>query len=375
MRFILICLCSLLSLNSSAQKQTVKLYNSLAQERKDEVVSLSWNEIIATYPDLDPANFKVINAVSKAELPFQLEYKGTPQLQNLLVQVSIPAKGSLSLKLVKGKHKAFQAKTFARYVPERKDDFAWENDRIAFRMYGKALEKFPNEMAYGVDVWTKRTDSLIVNKWYKSETYHTDKGEGMDYYNVGHTLGAGDNAPYINDTIRFPKNYTKWKVLDNGPLRSTFQLSYDEWLASGRMVNVVKTISIDAGSQLSRTEAEYSWNDAKPLPVVVGIAKRPANGMISLNEKDGIMAYWEPTDPKNGTTGTGCIFTAPVKQMQVKQGSLLTETVLTKPSSIVYYNGAAWDRAGRITSAEVWIKYLNQKAEALKNPIEVSFVR
>ena len=27
------------------------------------------------------------------------------------------------------------------YVPERKDDFAWENDKIAFRAYGKALRK------------------------------------------------------------------------------------------------------------------------------------------------------------------------------------------------------------------------------------------
>ena len=30
-------------------------------------------------------------------------------------------------------------KTFARYVPERYDDFAWESDRIAHRAYGLAL--------------------------------------------------------------------------------------------------------------------------------------------------------------------------------------------------------------------------------------------
>ncbi|SMO48799.1 DUF4861 family protein [Solitalea koreensis] len=363
------------ALQLQAQQKTIQISNALGVQRSEEIVSISWSDILKASPDVDTANFKVINVVSKAELLYQLEYKGTSHVQNLLVQVSVPAKGTLSLKLVKGKHQVFRAKTFARYVPERKDDFAWENDRIAFRTYGRELEKFPNEMSYGVDVWTKRTDSLILNKWYKSGTYHIDKGEGMDHYHVGYTLGAGNVAPYINDTIWFPRNYTKWKVLDNGPLRSSFQLSYDEWLASGRKVNVVKTVSLDAGSQVSRTEAEYSWNDAKPLPLVIGIIKRPENGLISLDEKGGIMTYWEPVESKNGTTGVGCIFTTPVKQMMVKQGHLLTETILNKPSSIVYYNGAAWDRAGKITSAEAWMNYLNQKAETLKNPLAVSFVQ
>ena len=43
------------------------------------------------------------------------------------------------------------AKVFGRHVPERKDDFAWENDRIAFRMYGPALEA-DGEISSGIDV-------------------------------------------------------------------------------------------------------------------------------------------------------------------------------------------------------------------------------
>ena len=34
---------------------------------------------------------------------------------------------------------AVEPKTFCRFVPERSDDFAWENDKIAFRAYGPAL--------------------------------------------------------------------------------------------------------------------------------------------------------------------------------------------------------------------------------------------
>jgi pectinesterase len=57
----------------------------------------------------------------------------------------------------------FPAKVFARYVPERLDDFAWENDKIGHRTYGPALAA-PDEsktgkeifVASGLDVWCKR---------------------------------------------------------------------------------------------------------------------------------------------------------------------------------------------------------------------------
>jgi pectinesterase len=56
-------------------------------------------------------------------------------------------------------------KTYGRFVRERRDDFAWENDRIAHRMYGQALETWPREplISSAVDVWTKRVRRLVVN--------------------------------------------------------------------------------------------------------------------------------------------------------------------------------------------------------------------
>lgn len=46
---------------------------------------------------------------------------------------------------------------FSRHVPERLDDFAWENDRTAHRIYGPAVSRpapegeglFPAERTYG----------------------------------------------------------------------------------------------------------------------------------------------------------------------------------------------------------------------------------
>src|ERR1700676_4219083 len=65
------------------------------------------------------------------------------------------------------------AKAFVRYVPERMDDIAWENDRIAYRLYGPALEKH-EATGSGIDVWVKSTRKMIINEWYRRGDYHAD---------------------------------------------------------------------------------------------------------------------------------------------------------------------------------------------------------
>ena len=89
---------------------------------------------------------------------------------------------------------AVQPKVFGRYVPERKDDFAWENEYAAFRMYGPALKA--ENPSNGVDLWLKASPELVVDSFYYREhvlglPYHINYGKGLDCYKVGHTCGAG----------------------------------------------------------------------------------------------------------------------------------------------------------------------------------------
>ena len=352
-------------------KANISIQNNSAFDRKETVVSIKWEAILSHYPQIDTTAFVVINTATKKQVPFQLEHKGLKKIQNLLVQVDVKAKSTLFLLIQKGKPEIFNTKTYARFVPERKDDFAWENDKIAFRTYGKAIEK-TKEDAYGLDVWVKRTNKMIINERYKLGDYHIDHGDGMDYYHVGFSLGAGNMAPYINDTIRYSANYHQWKVLDNGPLRSTFQLFYDAWDAGGIKVKATKTISLDAGSQLNRIENVYSFEGNKPLPVVVGIIKRPETGIISLNEQQGIMAYWEPTHGVDGTTAVGSILTTTVNNMAVSSMQMLAKTVVKNNEPIIYYSGAAWDKAGKITNAEQWFHYLDTFNQQIKEPLIIT---
>ena len=103
-----------------------------------------------------------------------MEYCGKSTIQNLLFQISVESNATLVLHIKKGKPIKISAKTYCRYVPEREDDFAWENDKIAFRAYGKALEK-TNGNAYGMDVWVKSTDRLVINERYKGCLLYTSR--------------------------------------------------------------------------------------------------------------------------------------------------------------------------------------------------------
>jgi hypothetical protein len=347
----------ILSCSKQLFAQNIIINNTSDKDRNEAIASISWQEIDAKFNSLHKGAFKIISKDGKTEFPYQLEYLGHSEIQNLLIQVSVKAKSKLVLNVVKGKPKNVEPKTFARYVPERLDDFAWENDKIAFRTYGKALEGTKGD-AYGFDVWSKRTNELIIDRRYKHGDYHHDLGDGLDYYHVGLTLGAGNIAPILGDEIKYSKNYHRYKVLDNGPLRTSFVLEYDPWQVGELSVSSTKKISIDAGSQMNKVEVDFNYAGTESLPVVVGIIKRPENGEIKINEKEGITTYWEPQHGPDGTTGVAVILTTSVTSTSITKDQLLTQTKYEKGSTLTYYMGAVWDKAGDITNASQWNAYV-----------------
>ncbi len=364
---ILVCCSTAVSAATS-----IEIVNTLSKKRT-ELVEIPYVKFQNEFAWVKGKPFQLINAATKTELPYQLIYKGNKEPVVLLVAVNIAAKSTLKINVREGKPAPVAIKTFARFVPERYDDFAWENDRVAFRMYGAALEN-RKDNAFGMDVWSKRTEGLVIDKWYKSGDYHADHGDGMDYYSVGRTLGGGDIAPFVNDSIYFTNNYKSWKVLDNGPLRSTFQLTYPTRNAGDIPVTVTKVISLDAGSQLNKVEATFDYKSDQKLPVAIGIVTRKdAGAAVLLNEKDGIMAYWEPETVKNGAMGIGSVFRDTLGQMRIDKGHLLTVVSTASSQPYTYYTGAAWNRAGKIASAQEWINYLSDFKTALDVPLQVNW--
>jgi len=354
---------------SNLQDHQIVIGNPGDQERH-EIVSLPYAEFSGIFGT--DSVFKVVDASSGAEISYQLEKKGMADVQNVLLDVTVPASGSLTLAVEKSAPAPVVARTYARYIPERFDDFAWENDVVAFRMYGKALEGRRDD-AQGLDIWSKRTSNLIVDKWYAEGDYHNDHGEGMDYYSVGMTLGAGDIAPFADDTVVFSKHYRQYEVLDNGPLRSTFKLVYEPWQVGTKTVSVTKQFSLDAGSQLNRVEVTYTVDGDGKLPVAIGVASRKEPGELLKEQQAGIFGYWEPEIGQSGTTGVGVILEAEsFSGFGELSNQYLAFTDASNGTPLVYYVGGVWDKAGVYTSADAWFAYLHSFKEQVAEPLTIS---
>lgn len=354
--------------NAVAQK-AIQIKNK-TDENRSEIVAIPFAKFSKHF-GVDTV-FTVKDKTSRTNYIHQLEKLGSTQVQNVLIQVSVAAKSSLDLIVTKEKAVVYDSKVYARYVPERFDDFAWENDLVAFRIYGKALEGRKDD-AQGMDYWAKRTSNLIINKWYKENDYHKDHGEGLDYYAVGQTLGAGYLALFFGDKIHYTKHYRGYQVLDNGPLRTTFKLTYEAQDFDGNTVSMDKTISLDAGQQFNKVVVDLNNANTRETPVVVGLAKRgESNPEYEFDQSDRTLAYWEPDVQNSGRTGTALVL--PKSKIQFipnEPTQFLIKTTIKNGKPLVYYTGAAWNKAGKITSADDWEDFVEDYAESLRKPLHV----
>lgn len=253
---------------------------------------------------------------------------------------------------------------FGRAVPERKDDFAWENDRIAFRMYGPALEA-DGEISSGIDVWAKSTARLVINDWYRKGDYHNDHGEGVDFYKVGPSRGCGGLAVWHQGKMHPSKNWAAQEVLERGPDRLTFQLKYHPWDVGSRRFWETKTISLSAGSNLNRIESVLSSDRPDCLTVAVGIALRPGDDGISrMDPEKGLLMYWEPPNAEHGSIGCAVIVNPDhLVDMIEAEGHLLALVNTAANQPLVYYAGACWSKNLDFPNASTWEKYLREFVE------------
>jgi hypothetical protein len=180
--------------------------------------------------------------------------------------------------------KEAEPSTFARFVPERSDDFAWENDKIAFRAYGPALQSSGEDS--GFDAWLKRVPYPIVNKWYAEhlagKSYHTDHGEGYDPYKVGASRGCGGLGLWIDDQWVTSNVFTHWEILTSRTEKTSFVLHY-EWEHGGDRYTEAKRISIELGDQLFRSTSTFTKNGqlAAGLPVAIGLVRHNSDDVVS----------------------------------------------------------------------------------------------
>jgi pectinesterase len=388
------------SVLAAAEQMLVTVTHDLTIARASETIVVPWSQVNAALPGAMLQRIAVKDAAGHV-LPYQVT-NVAPQAKDprgvgiaygeLIFQYDFAAgekSATFTVEKIDSVAPVFPIKTFGRYVPERLDDFGWENDKIGHRTYGPALAApaapgVTKEVLVtsGLDVWCKRVNYLIVDRWYNKghDHYHKDEGEGMDMYQVGPSRGCGGTGIWDGKTLFVGRNYKSWRVITNGPVRTVFELTYDAWDAAGTQVSEVKRFTVDAGHNLDQIESTFTVvaGDPKEITVAIGLNKTPAdknqdaNVALTSSAATGTLTQWV-TQKTNGELGTALIM--PKGSFVGFTADSLNELILAKATTgqpLRYYAGAGWSKAGEFKSQADWNAYVSACAMRAASPIKIT---
>jgi hypothetical protein len=168
-------------------------------------------------------------------------------------------------------------------------------------------------------------------------------------------------------------NFTNWKIIANGPVRTIFELTYAPWNFNGKKISEVKRIMLDAGQNLNRFESTFTLDgDSSAIEYAIGIVKREGDGDFKSDIENGWLSYWEPADEQHGSTACGIVL-GPAQIVQITEFPdhylVIAKAELRKPA--VYYAGAGWSKSGDFPNAEAWHTYLADFAKRLQSPLSI----
>lgn len=365
-----------------AQAQTVAtvvVANPTSIERRNETIAIARAELDKVVPSLDLRKLVVVDDQGRGLLAQAVDMSGDGEPHQLVFQLDLAAKQTRACTLRIGQPKLANRadyKVYGRFIRERHDDFAWENDRFAHRMYGPDLETTKKEplVSSGIDTWVKRVPRLVINDWYMTDDYHQDSGEGADLYGVGKSRGCGGLGIWSDGKLVTSRNFTSSRVLANGPIRLVFELTYAPWeVSKGLRVSETKRVILDAGSQFNRFESTFAWQGNRELLVGVGISKH-AGSTVQVDTATSSMRTWEPLkSPRGEPAGSlGCAIVFPAStRVEEHHNDLdyLAVTSVSQPGKFLYFAGSAWDKAGQIRDAAVWEAEVKAFATRQSTPV------
>ncbi len=348
--------------------------NKLDFDRNSQTIELSAKDLSAL-GEKDLTKIHISDENGKEVLCQAVDTDGDYFPDQLIFQANFTAEQTRIFKVIVGDKCVYekeQFRAYGRFVRERCDDFCWENDRIAMRIYGKTLETcvlYPLTSST-VDIWSKRTTRMVINDWYMVDNYHGDTGEGGDFYTAGLSRGCGGNGLWEEGRLWVSKNFISSHPLANGPIRVLFELTYEPFEVNGVMVSEVKRISLDAGHNLVHFQSIYK--PEKKVELVTGAGLKKVEGEHSdVNEKHGWLAKWEPMEMNAGEQGLAAIVDADLFEKQTEDKLNLLMLARVPDNNIApYWAGFCWDKSGQFADYKAWKTYIDRFAQGLISPIE-----
>jgi hypothetical protein len=228
----------------------------------------------------------------------------------------------------------------------RYDDLLWENDRTAHRIYGHALEKAEPPSGSGIDSWGKNVAWPFADRQLRTGDQHAYHGEGLDFYNVGTTRGAGGLGVWYDNKLWTSRNYRSYRILKNGPDVADFEVDYAPWpIDVTRKVWETRRFTLPLGTHFTRMVSTLRSDRPGPLIVGIGIGKRTTGdgGELTVDRQRGLLSWWGPDDAHHGRMMVG-LRVDPKMISEIRQDAdndlVLLKVEPGKP--FVYYSGSGW---------------------------------
>ena len=425
-----------------AQQATIVVSN-VTSESRTELISLNMSEIKEKLGNTTPKKGEAYIVKNKRgqQIGSQITHDGF-----LLIDASVRPHGSATYYVSIGKPYQQKVWTTGALYKIRKDDIAWENDRCAYRVYGPSLQKTgersfgtdiwvkntPDTVVYeryvkdrngnikGDKIDAKVRTLLKQEKTLESQTkneknktkvakleaqlktiqahrkslqtesnevdiltsFHLDHGNGLDPYRVGATLGLGAPSLMVGKNQVLPYCYKDYRILDNGPLRFTVELTYNPSTV-GNMKNVVehRIISLDKGSNFNKMTV---WYDGLTTPTdfATGFPIHEEDTESKTFAKD-YVSYADPTDNidvNNSQVFVGVLFPEGIDNtyyqlFDKKHDGAIGHALglkrgLKNQQQYSYYFGAAWSKYDVKSYAE-WQIRIKDFLDAQKSPLRV----
>lgn len=261
-----------------------------------------------------------------------------------------------------------EPRAYARVVPERKGDLAWENDLVAYRIYGPPLRDSVEDS--GIDVWVKTVPYPVIDKWYKDDlagvrSYHEDHGEGCDGYSVGDSRGCGGTALWIDNKLVTSDVYQSAEIVSPGPDEAKFVVRYRYETPDG-LVEEEKTITQKLGDRFFTNRSVFT-RDGKPLPdvpVATGLVTQTPEALVELLPSKGVVAMWDKVQDHGLGTGIVVPKDRVVEMLRQPAGDgkehALCVMRTDADGAVEFRVASAWAKGSDIQSSRDWIAFLEQ---------------
>lgn len=338
MRYSFSCLVLFALVLVSCQKEAeVLVFNNSEVDRIGEIVEIC----LCSLSDMDATQLVVRDEMGK-KVPSQLLKIGGKTPRSLIFPVTMKA-GTQNVYWVR-EERSNPSETSRHIVfsPE-KNQLSWKNEQIAFQLTGTVLT--------------------------------TSQPQPFSTKEIVSTWGAGVFFPYLCDSLVGGNRFTRFRILDDGPLRSSFVLYYDSIPFESKTLKAELMITLDAKSNLNEGQLRFFGENTRRLRLATGLFQRD-----SINNTVGEAAFGFMGSIEKGGTGNcnrlyrGFVFSEQILEIREIKRHLAAICCYQSGKTFRYFFGATWDNAVSEKEKD-WFGFLDSKRILVSEPLKIKILR